>query len=223
MLIAYTLGGKNFQYLVQLASEVMNRGGMIIYPTDTVYGLGVGSTNLADVEKIFWLKGRSAGRAMSSIYQSIEQIEQFCSLTDSQHKVVHRYLPGLYTFLLKPISNTRLARPLIDRERGTVGVRIPNYPFTKALAEAFDKPYTCTSANVSGLPSPKTPEEVDQYLLKPNDLSLRGPRLRRGTKQSTGNILFIDAGVLAGIPSTVIDLTKTPPEVVRQGAGVFKM
>lgn len=216
MLITHVLGDKNLKNLVQLAQAVMNRGGMIIYPTDTVYGLGVDSTNQPAVERIFEIKGRKEGRGIASIFQSTNKIKQWVEVTLEQEKTLRKYLPGPYTFLLRPKANSSLAHKIIDEKQDTVGVRIPNHPFTRGLAKAFEKPFVCTSANISGQPSPKTSAEVEKYLLKPNNLSSPGAS---ATKRYPGDILFIDAGALAGTPSTVVDLTKTPPEVARQGAG----
>lgn len=226
MIIRLTLNEENLVKIVDGAVRVILNGGCIIYPTDTVYGFGADATNQPAVERIFEIKGRKEGRGISSIFQSIDQIKQYTKLTFGQEKILRKYLPGPYTFLLKPAVNIKLASRLIDEKEGTIGVRIPNHPFTKALAEVLDKPYTCTSANASGLPSPKSSREVEEYLLKPANLSLRGSRLSAGRrqvmKQLIEGILFIDAGALAGLPSTVIDLTKIPPAVVRRGSGEWR-
>jgi len=134
-------------------------------------------------------------------------------------KILQKYLPGPYTFLLKPKVNTKLAPQLLDKEKGTLGVRIPDHSFTLKLANVFQKPYTATSANISGLPGAKTPEEVENNLLKPTKKS-RGVSIQPPPRWK---VIFIDAGALTGIPSTVIDLTKNPPEVVRRGAGEWSL
>lgn len=199
--------------LTEKVADVLDRGGIIIYPTDTVYGLGVDATNAQAVMNIYMLKGRM-GKGMASIYQSIKAVQFDCQLSRKQEQLLRKYLPGPYTFLLKPEKNTSLAPRLIDRERGTVGVRIPNHPFTRELAKQFGKPFTTTSANRSGLPESKTIEDVDKHFL--NEIISRRVKIRspRGCE-----VIIIDGNQLPGQPSTVVDLTKTPPEVVRQGAG----
>lgn len=205
------------------AAELIQAGGMIIYPTDTVYGLGADATNDRAAKKIFELKGRKEGRGIASIFRSINQIRQYCQVTFEQEKALRQYLPGPFTFLLNPIRNMRLARSLIDRGQGTVGVRMPNHPFTRALAEILNKPYTCTSANVSGLPSPKTADEAGRYLHSLQPIPDRLGQTEPESEIAEANILLIDGGMLTGQPSTVVDLTKTPSELVRQGAGEWEL
>jgi L-threonylcarbamoyladenylate synthase len=231
------LNRDNLISVVSKASKIMQCGGLIIYPTDTVYGLGVDSTNQQAVNKIFELKDRKEGRGFASIFQSIDHIKEYCHINTGQKNILCKYLPGPYTFLLKPKNTSQLANQLIDQEKGTVGVRIPDHQFTKALARQFAKPFTTTSGNISGLPSPKTAEEVEKYLLKPIGLSLQNSHSRENENQipdqvgddkgwlrpfgAHNDILLIDSGQLAGIPSTAVDLTKTPPAVIRQGAGAW--
>lgn len=221
------LNKKNLAKAIGIAVQVMLKGGCIVYPTDTVYGLGADATNEQAVRKVFKHKGRTVGKGVASIFQSIKQINQFCEVTPEQKKILEQYLPGPYTFLLKPRIDVRIARQLIDEKRRTIGVRMPNHPFTQALANRLGRPYTTTSANRSGLPSPKTIDQVNQYLtdghFDPRSIQDRqgstDPGSEQSSEQSARAFLLIDGGRLFGTPSTVIDLTKTPPELVRQGAG----
>lgn len=193
------------------ALNVLQAGGVIIYPTDTLYGAGVDATNKKAVRKLFILKGRVKTKAVSVMLPNRREIEKYCKLTRAEKNIIRKHLPGPFTFLCRSKKNAAgLNKKLIDKTRRRIGIRVPNSPLARQVARAFKKPITATSANKSGLPAPASTAEVKKYLLKNNP----------GAKNTL--ILIVNAGRLFGIPSTVVDLTTKKPKIVRSGAGVFQ-
>lgn len=185
---------------IKQAISVLRRGGSVIYPTDTLYGLGVDAGNEQAIERLIKLKERDAGKGLSVMVASVEAIEKIALLTPEIKKILGTKLPGPYTFLLhyRPIQTI----VPICRYCGTVAVRVPDHPVALELARAFGKPITATSANISG----KKPL---------NSLS---------SLKSLGADYVLWAGPLpAAKPSTLVDLTKenAPSRILRDGAGLW--
>lgn len=190
--------------------RVLLSGGVIIYPTDTLYGLGVNATNNSAVNALFRLKGRKKTKATSIMLAKISEITLYCALSKRQKTILNRHLPGPFTFLCKAKKESDISKKLIHKTKKCLGIRMPDSPIAIQIAKAFKKPITATSANTSGLPSPASAAEVRKYLLKNNPEAEKIP------------ILIINAGKLPGTPSTIIDLTTKKPTVVRQGVGLYK-
>lgn len=173
---------------IKEATLVLRRGGSVIYPTDTLYGLGVDAGNEQAVEQLIKLKGRDADKKFSVMLGNLDAIEQLAELTPKTKETLCRKLPGAYTFVLNAKTG------------GTIAIRMPDHPVALELARAFGKPITATSANISGE--------------KPlNSLS---------SLKSLGADYILWAGPLpATKPSTLVDLTKKRPRVLRRGAGLW--
>jgi L-threonylcarbamoyladenylate synthase len=185
---------------VKAAAEYIANGGVVVFPSDSCYGLAADPRNSAAMEKLYLIKNRPAEKAVSCIFRSIDTIAEWAELSPAIITLLEMHLPGPFTFLLEP----KLAYPLFS-EDALVGARIPDHPFTQALSEAVG-PYTATSANRSGEPSTYSIDELQSQLA--------GGELPD---------LLLDAGVLPAVaPSTVVDLTVSPPTIVRQGSGLFK-
>jgi len=133
------------------ALAALRAGELVIYPTDTAYGLGGDATREDVVERLYRAKGRPSGKPVSVLVASLPMLEEWFDV-DEHKEVLQRYLPGPYTFIV------RARKPLAVGER--VGVRIPHYWF--ARARRFGKPITATSANISGNPAPHSVEELDE-------------------------------------------------------------
>ena len=186
---------------IKAAASCIAAGGVVVFPSDTCYGLAADPTNPAAMKKLYRIKGRPREKAVSCIFSSVDAIEQWALLTPETRRILEMRLPGAFTFLLKPHA----AYPIRD-EDARVGARIPDNRFTQLLADAAG-PYTATSANRSGEPSCY---EVDDLLKQ------------LGASESPD--LVLDAGTLPSVPpSTVINLTTSPPAIVRQGSGVFNV
>ncbi|OGG41053.1 threonylcarbamoyl-AMP synthase [Candidatus Kaiserbacteria bacterium GWA2_50_9] len=182
------------------AAATLQAGGVILYPTDTLYGLGADALSDEAVEKVRAIKGRENGKPIHAIFADLDSVGEYAEVNDFARMLAKRYLPGPLTLVLKKRKEIQAG---IARDIDTIGVRIPQNKFCRALAREFGRPFTTTSANKSG----KSPEHSVKDIVK---------QLGRGAKKID---LAIDAGELPpSEPSTVIDLTGTRPIILREGA-----
>lgn len=185
--------------IIEEAVESLKSGGVIIYPTDTCYGFGADMTNIFALEKIYRIKGRENRKPLSMIVKNIGQIEKFALVESQQKKILEQYLPGPYTFIMLNIDYRTI-------KLASLGIRIPDYKVTQAIANRFHRPYATTSANKSN----EEPCYSVSCILK-----------QFSNNQYLPN-LILDAGELAkNSPSTVVNLTGNKPVVLRQGSAVF--
>ena len=187
--------------IIKTAVQVLRRGGLIIYPTETVYGVGVDATNAAAVKKLLEYKSRREGKPLSIAVTDRTMAEQYVELNDQAKKLYKRFLPGPYTIVSKGLGKLALG---IESEFGTLGVRIPAFPLVLKLVETLGRPITATSANASG---EKRPYMIDDIFD------------RLSAKQKSLIDLVIDAGPCSIEMTTVIDLTAAEPVLVRRGRG----
>ncbi len=179
----------------QQAIEVLGRGELVAFPTDTVYGLGVDAFNDQAVRKLFLAKGRNQEKAIPVL---VANLEQFVDIVDRTTlpamRLVERFWPGPLTIVLGQASD--LAEAI--SAYGTVGVRIPDHPIAQELIRASG-PLAVTSANRSGDPEACTADEIETNMGAQVDLIVDGGRTPGGQ------------------PSTVVDCTQDPPTILRVG------
>lgn len=181
------------------AAGVLRDGGIVLFPTDTLYGLAVNATDPEAVARLRSLKGREPKKPVSVILPDVETVATYAVLDREGEAIARRLLPGALTLVLPATP----AMPASVTDDGAVGIRIPDDPFCLALARAFGKPYTATSANRSGHETPGTVAAV---------LAQFGPAAAR-----IG--LAIDAGTREGNrPSTVLAVREGTLQVLREGA-----
>lgn len=185
---------------VTRAAEVLRQGGVILYPTDTLYGLGADALSDTAVAKIYDIKGRESGKPTHCIVPSLEIAAEYAEVNDIARSLADRFLPGPLTLILKK-------KPTIEggitRGIDTIGIRIPNNEFCVALVKTFGKPVTTPSANRAGVTPASTPEAILAQL---------------GKKASLID-LVIDAGELpARAPSTIVSCVTDVPSILREGA-----
>ncbi len=179
------------------AVETLSLGGVIVYPTDTAYGLGVDATNSVAVEKLYQLKGRSEEKPTHVVVKDWEMICEYCEVDERVKRLYDAFMPGPLTIVLR---DKGLVDKTLGAGSGTLGVRIPDCEFTKRLSEIFGKPFTTPSANRSGGKTPYSIGEVEQEL------------------GFLGVDLVFDAGKLKRRPaSTVVDLSGENWKVLRAG------
>lgn len=185
---------------IQKAVKILKRGGLIIYPTDTVYGLGCDITNNKALEKIARIKGVKLEKAkFSFICDSLSHLSDYVKQIDnSTFKILKRALPGPYTFIL-PGSNTL---PKIFKKKKTVGIRIPDNNIIRALVEELGNPIVSTSI--------RDDDAILEYTTDPELIYEKWENLID---------LIIDGGYGDNTASTIIDLTADIPEVIREGKG----
>lgn len=179
---------------VKMAKEILRSSGIILYPTDTVYGLGADATNAEAIKKIFSIKNRKSSSPISIVLDSIEKIGDYAIENPLAFKIAGKFLPGPLTLILKKKNNLP---EILTGGSEKIGVRIPDHKFCLELARMFGKPFTTTSANISGNPVKKSVQEILTDL----------PNID----------LVIDGGLLPDMASTVVDVTGEKPIVVREG------
>lgn len=176
---------------------------MILYPTETIYALGVNALDESELTKLFSLKGRAEGKSVSWLVQSIEDMERYAILDSTARVLAERFLPGPLTLVL-PVRPEVLSSAI--SADGTVGFRIsPDKVAQQVIADfmvKYDAPLTCTSANISGLPTLPTPEEILKQF---------------GERASVIDTVY-DDGVRAGIASTVVRVVNSEVTILREGA-----
>lgn len=184
--------------ILKTAVKILTVGGLVIYPTETIYGAGVDATNQTAVKKLLAYKSKREGKPLSIAVTDTTMAQQYAQLNPQALNLHQKFLPGPYTIISKAKNN--LANDVAS-EFGTVGIRIPNYKLITELATALNKPITATSANASGKKRPYTIQDIFDNL---------------STKQKNLIDLVIDAGKLPfNEPSTVIDTTLSTPLTVR--------
>lgn len=183
--------------LVNRAVEVLKQGGVIAYPTDTVYGIGCDIFNRKGLKKIYQIKQRDPRKPFSFICSDLSEVANYAQVSNFAFKILKRHLPGPYTFVLEA---TRIVPDLLVTRQKTVGIRIPDHPIPLALVREVGHPLVTTSANLSEADTIEDPDDIDSVLGRQLDC-------------------VIDGGRLSGDPSTVISLVNDQPEVLRLGSG----
>lgn len=158
----------DFESAVDITSEMLKTGGVIVYPTDTVYGLGCDATSDAAVAKIHEIKGIKERRPMSVMVSDFSMLDYYCETGLWEDIILKKYLPGPYTFVLKKLHEL----PVSPTEK--IGVRIPDSPFCQALCEKFARPIVTTSANITKQNAPTVFEDVEKSIIDNVDLSIDG-------------------------------------------------
>lgn len=179
------------------AVKVLEQGGVIVYPTDTIYGLAADINNKGAIEKIFKIKKISKNKLLSFIFPDLQEIAQFAHVPTNVFRIMKRVLPGKYTFIL-PASKE--VPKIILQKRKTVGVRVPDSEVARQIAAELGRPLMSTSV----------PKEEDEFHTDPEEIAER---------YKYDIDLLLDGGILPDDPSTVVDFTVNPPEVIREGAG----
>lgn len=180
--------------------QVLKSGGLVIFPSDTVYGLLVDATHQPAVQKLIDFKNRPPGKAISIFVGNFDRLFQVASVESSKQNLLYQLLPGPYTVILQ--SKKQVCAQL-ESEKCTIGVRIPQFQLVNQLVEQFGQPVTATSANLGG----KSPHYSVTSLL--NQLPQKKTQLID---------LIIDAGTLPhNKPSTIVDLTTKQVAILRKG------
>ncbi|WP_353687040.1 L-threonylcarbamoyladenylate synthase [Thermodesulfovibrio sp. 3462-1] len=176
--------------------KILDNNGIIIYPTETLYGIGAKYNSKRNLKKIFEIKKRPEEKSFPLIVnlKHLEMVAEF--IPSVAQKLIEKFWPGPLTLLLPAIKNL----PEEITKDGKIAVRMPGESFALKLIQQSPFPITATSANISGFPPADSIETVIEYFKEaPIDL-------------------IIDGGKLPGIPSTIVDTTVEPPVVIRKGA-----
>jgi L-threonylcarbamoyladenylate synthase len=177
------------------AFSALSNGELIVYPTDTIYGLGADVFNKKAVKKLFEVKKRPFNLPVSVAVSCVKDIEKIAFTDEKTRKIVDMFLPGSITIILE---KKKIIPDIVTSSMDKIGIRIPDNKIALDLLSNFG-PLTCTSANIHGC---KTPNVISDIIMqfKPDDISV-----------------YIDDGKLEGKPSTIVDLTREKPRILRQG------
>ena len=185
------------QRCIDLAVDELRNGGIICYPTDTVYGLGASIKNKRAIEQISRIKRIANRKLLSFICKDLKDISCYAHVSNQAYKIMRRCLPGPYTFILPATSETPKR---LSQKRRTVGIRIPDNILCRLLVDQLGTPILSTSV----------PAGPDEILNDPYEIERRiGENLD----------LILNGGILVSEPSTVVDLTNHEPVIIREGAG----
>lgn len=185
---------------IQKITDILRDGGIIIYPTDTIYAIGCDINNVKAVQRVAALKGMKPEKAsFSMICRDLSNIATYAKVSNDVFKLMKRCLPGPFTFILN--ATTKLPNVLMNR-RKTIGIRIPDNYIVMAVVEALGNPLLTTSV--------RDDDEVVEYTTDPELIHEKYDRLVD---------LVIDGGYGQNVASTVVDCTGDEPEIIRQGIG----
>jgi tRNA threonylcarbamoyl adenosine modification protein (Sua5/YciO/YrdC/YwlC family) len=179
------------------AASTLEEGGLVVYATDTLYGLGCDIFNKKGMERALAMKGRTKFHNLSFLCSDLTDIARYAHVSTPAYKIMRRCLPGAYTFILPA---TREVPKLALTRQKTVGIRIPDHPVALGLVSEFGRPITSTSVTTPDGEILGDPEEIEKKLGHTIDL-------------------ILDSGPIVGEPSTVVDLTGDEPQIVRLGRG----
>lgn len=179
------------QRLINRVCEVLDKGGLIAYPTDTFYGIGCDLFNKKGIQRIYKLKNRPLSKPFSFICDSLKEISRYAQVSNYAYKTMRRLLPGPYTFILE---GTKMVPKIMLTKRKTVGIRVPDNKICLAIVTTLGRPIISTSVGLDD------PYEINESF---------SPNLD----------IVIDGGGLYPSPSSVISLIGDVPEIIRAGKG----
>jgi tRNA threonylcarbamoyl adenosine modification protein (Sua5/YciO/YrdC/YwlC family) len=181
---------------VKRAVEVLEKGAVIGYPTDTVYGLGCDLNNKQAIERLYQIKGMNRDKSLAFICPDLAEIARYAVVENHVYRVLKRFLPGPYCFILQA---SREVPKMLQTRQKTVGIRVPDHPVTQALVRELGRPLISTTAAPPG----------DDPMVDPWEISERFPGLE----------MVLDAGGGGTVPTTIVDLSQGDVRIVREGAG----
>lgn len=198
---------KNFQYKItqypkdlsapEKSARILEKGGLIIFPTKGVYGIGADIHNNDAVKKIYQIKKRDFAKPLLILINNIEDVEKYCTNIPSVFFTLMKdFWPGDITFIMEASKHVP---EILTGKTGKIGVRIPAHPFLKELQKFFKSPITGTSANISTQPATDIFEELNYELIEKSDFLIKS--------NETGS----------KIPSTILESTNQGIKVLRQG------
>ena len=183
--------------LIRKAVEILRGGGIVIYPTDTVYGMGCDLFNKKGTERIYEIQRRDRKQPLSFICADLKDISRYARVSDDAYKIMKRLLPGPYTFILEV---SRAVPKIILLKRQTTGIRVPDNRICQALVAEMGSPVISTSVKDGEGELLSDPRMIEELFGKRVDM-------------------IIDGGIIAAAPSSVVSLLQEGVEVIRAGKG----
>ncbi len=183
--------------LILKVADILKKGGIIAYPTDTFYGIGCDIMNKKAIEKIYQLKQRNRNKPFSFICSNLKNISHYAKVSNYSYKTMKRLLPGPYTFILE---GSKMVPKIMLTKRKTAGIRVPDNNICIAIVEALGNAIISTSATLPDNTQSNDPSLIHDSFKKKIDI-------------------VIDGGAVPGKPSSVITMIDDTPEVIRRGMG----
>jgi tRNA threonylcarbamoyl adenosine modification protein (Sua5/YciO/YrdC/YwlC family) len=183
--------------LIEKVVGILKKGGVVVYPTDTNYGIGCDIMNKKAIERIYQIKQRNKSKPFSFICSGLKNISNYAKVSNYAYKTMRRLLPGPYTFILE---GSKLVPKMMLTHRKTAGIRVPNNSICLTLVNELGNPIITTSATMSDGTTFHDASLIHEYF---------GNRIDA----------VIDGSIVPGKPSSVISLIDDIPEVIREGMG----
>lgn len=184
--------------VINLAANVLRSGGIVVFPTETVYGIGASASSCIGPQEIIDIKNRSAHKAIPWLVEDEWALDRYgVSVPDYAHNLARKFWPGALTIVVEAAD---IVGKEFRDERGTVALRCPDHEVVQELIRASGSALIATSANTSGRPAPGSFTELEERIIAAADVTLDGGETRHG------------------IASTVVDCTGPQPVVLREGA-----
>jgi tRNA threonylcarbamoyl adenosine modification protein (Sua5/YciO/YrdC/YwlC family) len=189
------------QRLIDQVVDLLSRGGVIAYPTDTIYGIGCDIRNKKAIERVYQIKQRPKSKPFSFLCSDLKNISQYAKVSNYAYKTMRRLLPGPYTFVLE--GSNQVPKMMLTK-RKTAGIRVPDNPICLALINTLGNPIISTSAAALDGRQFNEPWMIEEHFGKQLDL-------------------VIDGGRVLGEPSSVISIIDDEPIVLRKGLGSIEL
>jgi tRNA threonylcarbamoyl adenosine modification protein (Sua5/YciO/YrdC/YwlC family) len=181
---------------IRRAVEALAAGEVIAYPTDTVYGLGCDLASRKAIDRVYEIKRMDRSHPLAFVCPDLSDIARYAIVENAHYRVLRHFLPGPYTFILEA---TREVPKLLMMKKKTIGIRVPQSEVIRAIVRELGRPVLSTTAQFTGEEPFVDPHEIDVAF--------------------KGLALVLDGGAGGMVPTSVVDLTQTPPVIVREGAG----
>lgn len=185
--------------LIRRAVEIIDNGGVIVYPTDSGYALGCHIGDKGALERICRIRQVDRHHHFTLVCRDLGEIATYAKVSNTQYRILKARTPGAYTFILP--ATREVPRRVQHEKRKTIGIRVPDHPVALAILEALNQPLVSASLILPGESLPQS-----------DPLAIR-ERLEHAVD------LVIDGGSVSGVPTTVLDLTEEFPRIIRQGGG----
>lgn len=179
------------------AAQIIKTGGLLIFPTETVFGIAADASNSQAIERVYAIKGRDAAKSLSIMVKNIEMAREIAIFTPLAEKLASKYMPGAITIVVKLKKNASIS-PLVT-QNGMIGIRIPDHEIALDLLRSCNIPIIATSANISGADNLRNINEIKDIFANKVDMIIEG---KLGENP---------------IASTVVDCTGDQPLILRQG------
>ncbi|MDO7635483.1 MAG: L-threonylcarbamoyladenylate synthase [Porticoccaceae bacterium] len=191
------------QRLIAKAAEIVRKGGVIVYPTDSVYAIGCHIGDKQALDRIRAIRRLDSNHNFTLMCRDLSELSSYAKVENSAFRAIKASTPGPFTFILNATSE--VPRRLQHPKRKTVGLRVPNSPIAQALLQELGEPMMSVTLIMPGDEYPLTdPYDIRQIMEPHIDV-------------------FIDGGYCGLVPSTVVDMTGPAPEIIRQGMGDFSV